>query len=97
LRDRRFSAHAEGAVVKKTRKTKNAVRKVIRARVQQGRLLVDEPTDLPDGSDVYLTVVEDEPWDLGAEDAAELKARMASTTRDHHVPADEVFTRLGVR
>jgi hypothetical protein len=26
----------------------------VRARVKNGRLLVDEPTDLPDGTELYL-------------------------------------------
>lgn len=32
---------------------------VVRARVRKGRLLVDEPTDLPDGAEVSLELVED--------------------------------------
>lgn len=32
----------------------------IRARVQRGRLLVDEPTDLPDGLELTLAIVDDD-------------------------------------
>jgi len=56
----------------------------VRARVRNGRLIVDEPTDLPDGTEVELVAVDaleralaaapasDEP--LSPEEAAELRA-----------------------
>ena len=38
----------------------------LRARVKNGRLLLDEPTELPDGTEVNLAVLDD---DLGLESA----------------------------
>ena len=32
---------------------------IVRAQVRRGRLVVDEPTDLPDGTEVALELVED--------------------------------------
>jgi len=36
----------------------------VRARVSNGRLVLDEPTDLPEGAEVELAPVDDQPWDL---------------------------------
>jgi len=50
---------------------------IVRARVRKGRLVLDEPTDLPDGSEVSLEVVDDVlDAELGDERAA-LEASMA--------------------
>jgi hypothetical protein len=49
----------------------------LRARVQKGRLLVDEPTDLPEGTVLDL-VVDDEGDDM---DDAERAALDAAITR----------------
>lgn len=35
----------------------------LKARVQNGRLVLDEPTDLPEGEVVYLHAVEDDDAD----------------------------------
>ena len=35
----------------------------LRARVRNGRLLLDEPTDLPDGTEVELAVVDADELD----------------------------------
>ena len=32
---------------------------ILRARVRKGRLVLDEPTDLPDGAEVSLELVDD--------------------------------------
>jgi hypothetical protein len=66
----------------------------VRARVKNGRLVVDEPTDLPEGSELELAPVGDEPWDLTPEQRAELKARVAGADRGELIPATEVFARL---
>jgi hypothetical protein len=44
-----------------------------KARVQRGRLVLDEPTDLPEGAEVELAVVGDE---LDDEDRARLHAAL---------------------
>jgi hypothetical protein len=66
----------------------------VRARVKNGRLVVDEPTDLPEGTEVELASMEDEPWELTRKQHAELAARLASADRGEFVPAVEVFARL---
>lgn len=66
----------------------------VRARVKNGRLVVDEPTDLPEGTEVELGTMEDEPWELSREQHAELEARIANAGRGDFVPAAEVFARL---
>ena len=45
----------------------------VRARVKNGRLLVDEPTDLPEGTEVELTALDD---DLDDDDRAQLHAAL---------------------
>jgi hypothetical protein len=45
----------------------------LKARVINGRLVLDEPTDLPEGREVYLSVV-DEGDDLDDEERAALHA-----------------------
>jgi hypothetical protein len=66
----------------------------VRAHVRNGRLVVDEPTDLPDGTEVELAAVDDEPWELTAEQRTELKARLASSDPAKCVPAADVLARL---
>ncbi|GAC1365439.1 MAG: hypothetical protein NVS3B10_31010 [Polyangiales bacterium] len=44
---------------------------IVRARVRKGRLILDAPTDLPDGAEVSLEVVDDVlAAELGDERAA---------------------------
>ena len=63
----------------------------VRARVKNGRLVVDEPTDLPEGTEVELAAVDADGWTLPEEDRAELRRRMASGER---IPAAEALARL---
>ena len=44
-----------------------------KVQVKNGRLILDEPTDLPDGAEVEILVIEDE---LTAEERAELHASL---------------------
>lgn len=48
----------------------------LRARVHNGRLLLDEPTDLPEGTVLYL-VVDDEGDDMDDAERAALDASIA--------------------
>jgi hypothetical protein len=66
----------------------------VHARVKNGRLLVDEPTDLPEGTELELVPADadDEAWDLTPEQEAELEARLAY--KGELLPANEVFARL---
>ena len=68
----------------------------VRARVRNGRLTLDEPTDLPEGTEVELAPVDtdEESWVLDPDQAAELKKRIAAADRGELVPGDEVFARL---
>jgi hypothetical protein len=53
------------------------------ARVQNGRLVLDEPTNLPEGEVVQLQIVQDvESEALSVEDRADLQARLAKARAD---------------
>jgi thymidine phosphorylase len=66
------------------------------ARVKGGRLVLNEPTDLPEGTEVELEAVPD--LDLTPEERERLNAAssesIAQAERGETVPADEVFRRL---
>ena len=69
----------------------------IRAVVRNGRLVVDEPTALPEGTVLDL-VVDDEGDDLSEGDRVALNAAIAqaraSLDAGRGLPADEVVARL---
>ena len=69
----------------------------IRGQVRGGRLLVDEPIDLPDGCEVALAMVEDGD-DLDDDDRARLhdaiRAGQAEMDRGEGIPAGEVVAML---
>jgi hypothetical protein len=71
----------------------------LKARVRGGRLVLDEPIDLPEGSEVDL-VPADAGDDLDDADRARLDAaidRAAARVRaGQGISADEVFARLGI-
>jgi hypothetical protein len=46
----------------------------LKAQVKNGRIIVDEPTDLPDGTELYLVPAESESDDESDEERAELEA-----------------------
>lgn len=74
----------------------------LRAIVKNGRLVVDEPTDLPDGTELWLLPTDtDEEVSLdalSAEDRAELLGRISrgldEADQGNVVPADEVLRRM---
>jgi hypothetical protein len=41
----------------------NGMNRALRAHVKGGRLLLDEPTDLPDGAEVRVALVDDDELD----------------------------------
>lgn len=51
-----------------------------RARVKNGRLTLDEPTDLPEGSELELQPVPDDPLDQ--EEIARIEAWIEGLPRD---------------
>ncbi len=74
----------------------------IRATVLNGRVMVDEPTDLPDGTELELVVAMDhDEDDLGADDRRALNGSLARAAADiaegRLVHGDEVMHRLNSR
>lgn len=76
----------------------------LKARVQNGRLVLDEPTDRPEGEVVYLRPVDDEDDDdegFTAEERAALHAALERGSEQARlgklVTADEVIRRLTAR
>ncbi len=71
----------------------------LRARVKAGRLVLDEPTSLPDGTEVELVAVNDID-DLEPADRARLDVLLAESIRGHRsgtgISADELLAELGV-
>lgn len=72
----------------------------IRARVQNGRLIVDTPTELPEGTVLDL-VVDDEGDELDDEDRAALDAALSKSWNQaiagQGLPAHEVLESLRKR
>lgn len=64
----------------------------VRARVKNGRLVVDEPTDLPDGTEIDLTSVGDDDERRRLDAALETSAQQFREGKG--IPADEVVARL---
>lgn len=54
----------------------------LKAHVRNGRLVLDEPTDLPEGSEVELVPRGDGWDDLGDEDRARLHAALDESDED---------------
>jgi hypothetical protein len=70
----------------------------VRGHVTNGRLVVDEPTDLPEGTEVDLVSIErEEPWELPPDQKRELEARVASADRGELVDGELVFEKLRAR
>jgi hypothetical protein len=73
--------------------------KAVKAHVRGGRVVLDEPTDLPEGTEVELTVVEED--DLDPEERKRLHealdAGIAAGRSGDHVDAEEVTRELLAR
>jgi hypothetical protein len=69
----------------------------IKARVHKGRLLVDEPTDLPDGTEIQLLALDPGDW-LDEGDRAALHEALRQSDADvaagRLVDAEEVLNEL---
>lgn len=69
----------------------------LKARVRGGRLIVDEPTDLPDGTEVELLALDPGDW-LDEADRAALHAALRESDVDvaagRLVEADEILATL---
>ncbi|MBI4511032.1 MAG: hypothetical protein HY698_15470 [Deltaproteobacteria bacterium] len=53
---------------------------MMKARVQNGRLVLDEPTNMPDGTEVEVVLVDGD--DLDDDDRARLHAALAESEED---------------
>jgi anti-sigma factor RsiW len=70
----------------------------LKAHVHNGRLLLDEPTDLPEGTEVRLTLADDEmDDDERAELHASLERSMAQAKAGKLIDADVVLGKLLAR
>ncbi|APR78141.1 Hypothetical protein A7982_03488 [Minicystis rosea] len=69
----------------------------LKARVRDGRLVMDEPTELPEGSEVEL-VLADEGDDLDDDDRASLHAALLRSAEQFRagrgIDADEALAAL---
>jgi hypothetical protein len=54
---------------------------LFKARVRNGRIVVDEPTDLPEGTEVYLLPIPDSD-DLNAEERSALHAAIEEAEKE---------------
>ena len=72
----------------------------LRARVRGGRLILDEPSSLPEGTEVEL-IPTSEIDPLDAAEHVQLRGFLADSIRTHvagtGVPADEVLARIRAR
>jgi hypothetical protein len=71
----------------------------LKAHVHNGRLVLDEPTDLPEGAEVNLAIVDED--EMGEEERARLHAAlersMAQAKAGKLIDGDEVIGRLLAR
>ena len=69
----------------------------LKAQVKNGRLVLDEPTDLPEGAEVTLSITDDED-DLTDEERAELRAELQASVAEMKagkgIDADAVLAEL---
>jgi hypothetical protein len=72
----------------------------LKGRVKAGRLVVDEPTDLPEGTEIELLPLDPGNW-LDEEDRAELHQALKESNEDikagHLVDADVILRELRSR
>jgi hypothetical protein len=70
---------------------------ILRGHVESGRIVVDEPMDLPEGTEVEIAVL-DEDEEMTAEERAEIEADidagLEQAARGEGTPAEEVLRRL---
>lgn len=73
--------------------------RALKAHVRGGRVVLDEPTELPDGTEIELTVIEDDDFEPEerARLAAALDSGIAAARAGDLVDADEVIRELLAR
>jgi hypothetical protein len=69
---------------------------IVRGHVEGGRIVLDEPIDLPDGTEVEVAVVDDD--DMTPEERRELEASidvgLEQAARGERISAEEMLRRL---
>ena len=61
----------------------DAMRAAVKAQVRNGHLVIDEPTELPEGTVVELQLMTPDPWaDMDPEERAELEGEIEAGYRD---------------
>lgn len=70
---------------------------VLRARVRNGRLVLDEPTDLPEGAEVELMPVDELDDDEREELHRALRESVAQMRAGQLVDAEELISKLRSR
>jgi hypothetical protein len=71
-----------------------------KARVHQGRLVLDVPTDLPEGMEVTVSIDEDADWDDQLDDAElqrSLETSVDQLKAGQFIDADVVLAELRAR
>ena len=70
----------------------------VKARVRNGRLVLDEPTDLPEGTEVTLSITDDDVDEMTDEERAELRAELQASVAEmkagQGIDADVVLAEL---
>ena len=70
----------------------------LKAHVRNGRLVLDQPTDLPEGTEVTLAITDDELDDEErARVIASIERSMDQVQAGKHIDADVVIARLLAR
>lgn len=68
----------------------------LKARIENGRYVIDEPANLPEGTELYLLPVSEEDEDrFDIEEANKVLAEMKATG-EQPIPIDEVAARYGL-
>lgn len=73
-----------------------AAMEALKARIENGRYVIDEPATLPDGTELYLLPVSEEDEDrLDIEEGNKVLAEMKATG-EQPVSIDEIAARYGL-
>jgi hypothetical protein len=68
----------------------------LKAKVVNGRFVIDEPTELPEGTELYLVPVSEEDEDrLDVEEANKVLAEMKATG-EQSIPLSEIKAQFGL-
>lgn len=68
----------------------------LKAKVVNGRIVIDEPTELPEGTELYLVPVSEEDEDrLDVEEANKVLAEMKATG-EQPIPLSEIKAEFGL-